>query len=116
MTKYHTSAVDLRRQRSLIVYGGPDLNAEQLATIKGWAVREWATGQLHLLGERVNGCLPFQGGGGMDGFWLLQAWVTPSSTCWLDWNVYDRGDLANFVTPHKTGKGKAGAGALHRLS
>jgi hypothetical protein len=43
-----------------------------------------------------------QGGGGFDGLWLLQSWTVPASTCWLDWDAFDRGDLEGFVRPFQT--------------
>lgn len=104
-TAYSTAAVDLRRERSLIVFGGPDLNSDHPETIKGWAVRDLRTGRLETtFGPRVNGCLPLQGGGGLDGYWLLQSWNVPASLCWLDWNAYARGDMARFVVPYKEGR------------
>lgn len=103
---YSTRAVDLRRGRALLVMSRTHTNPEEPETMNMWAVRELATGKLRLFGETINGCIPFQGGGGMDGFGLFQRWVVPSSTCWVDWNAYERGDMANFVKPHKTGTGR----------
>ena len=109
-TNYATCSVDLRRERSLIVFGGPDLNCDKQETFKGWAVRDLATGKLDVLalGQTVNGCAPYQGGGSMDGYWLMQSWVCPASLSWIDWNAYARGDKAGFITPAKaavTGEG-----------
>ena len=102
MTNYATGAVDLQRERTLIVFGGADLNSDYLDTLKGFAVRDLKTGHIRVLGKRINGCLPIQGGGGLDGYWLLQSWTMPASTCWLDWNAYERGDLDHFVMPAMT--------------
>ncbi len=107
-TDYATAAIDLQRERTLIIYGGHDLNSNFIGTIKGWAVRELRTGKLRLLGERVNGCLPMQGGGGIDGIWALQSWNVPASISWLDWNAYDRGDMPHFVVPAMTAQKGAG--------
>lgn len=108
-TNYSTTALDLRRERSLIVFGGPDLNSDRHDTIKGWAVRDLPSGRLlHVFGPTINACLPLQGGGGLDGRWLLQSWLPPASLCWLDWDAFDRGDPDAFVTPFLTaqqGKG-----------
>jgi hypothetical protein len=99
MTAYGTAAVDLRKARALVFYGGPDLNIDFPATVKGFAVRDLKTGGLDLFPAPLNGCMPLQGGGGVDGHALLQSWVTPASLCWLDWNAYDRGDRTAFVVP-----------------
>ena len=110
-TDYATAAIDLQRERTLICYGGHDLNSSFIDTIKGWAVRELKTGKLRLFGLRVNGCLPMQGGGGIDGIWALQSWNVPASISWLDWNAYERGDLAHFVVPAMTAQKGPAAGA-----
>lgn len=104
LTKYETTAVDPRRERSLLVLGADDLSYEYHNTIRGWAVRDLKTGKLDVLSResRLNGCLPLQGSGGMDGYWLLQSWRPPASCCWLDWNAYDRGDIQRFAVPFKT--------------
>ena len=101
-TNYAMAAIDLQRERTLIAFGGADLNSDYLDTIKGFAVRDMKTGHTRVLGKRVNGCLPIQGGGGLDGYWLLQSWTVPASTCWLDWNAYERGDLDHFIMPAMT--------------
>jgi hypothetical protein len=101
VTTYCTTAVDLRMERSLLLLGGSNLNVEDSSTFRGWAVRDLRTGKLDIVsrGSHLNGCLPVQGGGGMDGYWLLQSWHPPASTCWLDWNAYQRGDREHFVVP-----------------
>jgi len=107
ITNYTTTAVDLQREHSLILFGGQDMSTFP-ETFKGWAVRELRTGKLDILehGSTVNGCIPYQGGGGMDGYWILQSWNPPASTCWLDWNAYHRGDKKAFIVPALTGEKK----------
>jgi len=102
MTSYSMTSYDLRGAHALLVYGGPDLSSDHPETVRGFAVRDLATGRLHLLGERPNGCLPMQGGGGIDGLWLLQSWNPPASTCWVDWNAWDRDDMVGFIRPFQT--------------
>ena len=101
VTKYETTSVDLRRERSLLLLGAGDLSYEYSNTFRGWAVRDMKTGKIDVLSRepKLNGCLPVQGSGGMDGYWLLQSWRPPASCCWLDWNAYDRGDIEHFVVP-----------------
>jgi len=99
MTAYVTAAIDLKKARSFIFFGGNDLNLDIKATIRGFAVRDLATGNLDVFPAPINGCYPLQGGGGLDGHAILQSWTPPASLCWLDWNAYDRGDRANFVVP-----------------
>ncbi|MHB0997641.1 MAG: hypothetical protein ACYC27_00225 [Armatimonadota bacterium] len=101
-----STAVDLRKERTLVLLGGPDLVLAQSDTIKGWAVRDIKTGNLDILCRtpKINGCLPIQGGGGMDGYYMMQSWTYPASTCWVDWSAYDRGDLNGFVKPAMAGK------------
>ena len=111
LTAYAASSVDLRREKSLIIMGGPDLSCEKTDTIKGWAVRDLKTGALDILcrTSTINGCFPFQGGGSMDGYWIVQSWNVPASTSWIDWNAYDKGDLKGFITPFMTGQKNEGS-------
>lgn len=110
LTAYATGAVDLRRERTLILMGGSDLFCADENTFKGWAVRDLKTGKLDIItrSSRINGCLPIQGGGGMDGYYMMQSWNYPASTCWIDWNAYDRGDREGFVRPAMQGKKDGG--------
>ncbi len=105
IVNYATGAVDMKRERALILLGGSDLNGGDPATYKGWAVRFLKTGKLDVLssGKTVNDCIPFQGGGSMDGYWIMQSWVPPASLSWIDWNAYDRGDYKGFIVPAKVG-------------
>lgn len=106
LTNYVTVAVDLRRARTLILMGGSDLSCAYENTLKGWAVRDLETGILDIITRtsRINGCLPIQGGGGMDGYYMMQSWNYPASTCWIGWNAYDRGDREGFVKPAMQGR------------
>lgn len=106
LTNYSTAAVDLHRERTLILMGGPDLYCAYENTFKGWAVRDLETGKLDIISRtsKINGCLPIQGGGGMDGFYMMQSWNYPASTCWIDWNAYDKGDREGFVKPAMQGR------------
>lgn len=101
VTVCYPTAVDLRGERSLVILGGRDLNIEDSSTFRAWAVRDLETGRLDIVshGSHLNGCLPAQGGGGMDGYWLMQSWHPPASTCWIDWNAYERGDREHFAVP-----------------
>lgn len=101
MKVFYTTAIDLRMERSLVILGGAGLNLEDSSTFLGWAVRDLKTGELDIVsqGTCLDGCLPVQGGGGMDGYWLMQSWHPPASTCWLDWNAYERGDRQHFAVP-----------------
>lgn len=98
MTAYATVLLDLRKMRSLILFGGNDLNFNDFSTIKGFAVRDLPSGDLlDVFPAPYNGCMLMQGGGGLDGYALVQSWNSPASLCWVDWNAYDRGDKVGFV-------------------
>lgn len=105
-TRYATSAIDLRRNRSLVYFGSNDLNIEHPETIRGFGVRELSTGELKVLDSRIlKTCLPVFGGGGTDGRWMMFSWTVPSSICWLNWNAYEKGNLEDFFVPSYEAEG-----------
>jgi hypothetical protein len=111
MTSYQTVLVDLKKARALLFYGGTNLSIEDKTSIKGYAIRDLATGNVQLLPAPLNGCWLLQGGGGLDGRALVQSWTPPASHCWVDWNAYDRGDLVNFAQPTAGHQGSGAQGS-----
>jgi len=108
-TRYATSAVDLRREKALIVHGADDLDRWKRYTIRGFAVRDLRSGALEATFPAAfgNGVSPSGfGGGGLDGFALVGCegrypwpqFEAYESLCWVNWTAAARGDWANFVT------------------
>lgn len=97
-TRYGTVAIDVLRGYSLIVCGFGDLNSNYPDTLKGYCIRELSTGKCQKLSDDLLKLHPVQGGGSIEGLWLVQSWINPASLTWIDWSAYHRGDTAGFAT------------------
>jgi hypothetical protein len=104
---YFTLGWDLQRNRSLLAYyyPGKDFTAD-CSSVEGYVVRDLPTGQLDFLGRAPGGCMPQYGGTAFDGTGVFADHSTGDGAvchiCRLDWNAYDRGDRAHFLTRMRT--------------
>ncbi len=97
-TRYGTVAIDVLRGYALIVCGFGDLNSNYQDTLKGYCIRELSTGKCQKLSDDLLKLRPVQGGGSIEGLWLVQSWINPASLTWIDWSAYHRGYMAAFAT------------------
>ncbi|MHB1460783.1 MAG: hypothetical protein ACYC1M_05845 [Armatimonadota bacterium] len=98
-THYSTVTIDVLRRYTLLVCGFKDLDSNYPATLKGYCLRELNTGKCQKLSDDLLKLHPVQGGGSIEGLWLLQSWINPASLTWIDWSAYHKGDMSAFATP-----------------